>query len=140
MGTSSNAPRGLIVKHLLSVFALVIAAAIGSAAAADPIASAGTGTPRIGLGDSPSSESIDPGRVVFHNEAPTILRLRFGRNAEGVNCQANGDTTTRVRAGQYTLAAGAELLCDATPGKYRYETMTASGGAIQKADGKLVVR
>lgn len=122
------------MKHLIFVFALVI----GSAVAADPIASAGTGTPRIALGDTLATESIEHGQVVFHNEASSIVRLLLSQ--EGVACEADGRTTSRSRAGQYTLVAGADLHCTAEPGSYRYKTMTVSGGTIQKATGKLVVR
>ena len=95
---------------------------------------------RIALADPPSETRGGPA-LVFHNDAAGAARLLFARGAaEALDCAIDGGSATRSRTGQYLLSAGAELRCTAPPGRYRFETLTPRGGAIERARGSVEVR
>lgn len=128
--------RSILVAFLASVLATPAAAESFLPEPEPPAA------PRVDLAASDADEVESGPRVVFRNPGGQPARILFaGGDAEAVVCREDGRATTRARAGQYVLAAGAELPCTAVEtGTYDYTVLTAEGGRITRSNGSWVVR
>lgn len=101
---------------------------------------AGADFQRIALAE-PGREIETGPALLFANDGAGQSRLVFERGgAKAIACQADGAGAARSRAGQYTLAPGAELRCTAQPGRHSFQVLRANGGGIERTKSRLVVR
>ena len=145
MTDQTNRPRHALAPLLLTLaLATVPGTLLAGAAVAEMLpAEAVAESTLVEMGSKGARNATvrTEGRVVFRNGAVAAARIVFARkDATAFDCVADGDAVVRSRASQYMLRGGAELSCVVRPGRYRYTTLTQSGGGVHQAKSILSVR